>query len=81
MPACPIPAIGAQYEVLRIAVLGAALPPNARGGLMLFLHRGMWGWAGRVSSYATDHSQSPSLTPSVPRNGARSSFTCSPPWL
>ena len=37
--------IAAQYEVLRMAGLGEALPPTARSGLMLFLRRGMWGWA------------------------------------
>ena len=35
----------AQYETLRMAVLGEALPLEARSGLMLFLRRGMWGWA------------------------------------
>lgn len=35
----------AQYETLRMATLGEALPPDARSGLMLFLRRGMWGWA------------------------------------
>jgi hypothetical protein len=34
-----------QYETLRSAALGDALPPGARSGLMLFLCRGMWGWA------------------------------------
>jgi len=34
-----------QYELLRRAALGDALPPGARSGLMLFLCRGMWGWA------------------------------------
>ncbi len=34
-----------QYEVLRSAALGAPLPPDARHGLTLFLHRGLWGWA------------------------------------
>jgi hypothetical protein len=34
-----------QYETLRMAVLGEVLPPEARSGLMLFLRRGMWGWA------------------------------------
>lgn len=34
-----------QYETLRRAVLGGALPPEARAGLPLFLRRGMWGWA------------------------------------
>jgi len=28
-----------------MAALGEALPPTARSGLMLFLRRGMWGWA------------------------------------
>ena len=35
----------ARYETLRMAMLGEALPPDARSGLMLFLRRGMWGWA------------------------------------
>lgn len=34
-----------QYETLRRAALGDALPLEARAGLMLFLGRGMWGWA------------------------------------
>jgi len=34
----------AQYEALRGAVLGDALPPEARTGLLLFLRRGMSGW-------------------------------------
>jgi hypothetical protein len=42
---CSIPLITSQYETLRRAALGEALPPEARGGLMLFLYRGMWGWA------------------------------------
>ena len=37
--------ITAQYETLRAAALGEALPPEARHGLILFLRRGMWGWA------------------------------------
>jgi len=28
-----------------MAALGETLPPTARSGLMLFLRRGMWGWA------------------------------------
>ncbi len=28
-----------------MAALGEVLPPTARSGLMLFLRRGMWGWA------------------------------------
>ena len=34
-----------RYETLRRAALGEALPPEARAGLILFLQRGMWGWA------------------------------------
>lgn len=34
-----------QYEALRNAALGNTLPPEARSGLLLFLRRGMWGWA------------------------------------
>ena len=33
-----------KYESLRGAALGAALPPEARSGLALFLRRGMWSW-------------------------------------
>jgi hypothetical protein len=39
-----------QYETLRRAGLGDALPPEARSGLMLFLRRGMWGWARSATS-------------------------------
>ena len=28
-----------------MAALGEVLPPTARSSLMLFLRRGMWGWA------------------------------------
>jgi hypothetical protein len=34
-----------HYEILRRAALGDALPPEARASLLLFLRRGMWGWA------------------------------------
>ena len=39
-----------QYETLRRAVLGGALPPEARAGLPLFLRRGMSGWARAVTT-------------------------------
>lgn len=42
-----------QYETLRRAALGDALPVEARCGLMLFLRRGMWGWARAVASLST----------------------------
>jgi hypothetical protein len=41
--------IVARYERLRSAMLGEALPPDARSGLVVFLHRGMWGWARALS--------------------------------
>ena len=37
--------VATQYETLRSAALGGALPLDARAGLMLFLQRGMCGWA------------------------------------
>ena len=39
-----------QYEALRGAVLGDALPPEARTGLLLFLRRGMCAWARAVAN-------------------------------
>lgn len=42
-----------QYETLRAAALGNALPPEARAGLMLFLHTGMWNWARAVNAMCT----------------------------
>ena len=35
----------AQYEAMRAAARSEALPPEARTGLLLFLRRGMCGWA------------------------------------
>jgi hypothetical protein len=43
--ATPPAAIVARYERLRSAMLGEALPPDARSGLIVFLQRGMWRWA------------------------------------
>jgi len=54
----------AQYETLRRAALGDALPLEARAGLMLFLGRGMWGW---VRAMAT-MSALPQPTGSRPSN-------------
>ena len=47
--AAPPTAAVARYERLRSAMLGEALPPDARSGLVVFLHRGMWGWAHALS--------------------------------
>lgn len=41
--------VTSHYETLRRAALGEALPLEARSGLMLFLRRGMWGWAQTIN--------------------------------
>ncbi len=43
-------AVVSHYETLRRAALGDPLPPEARAGLLLFLRRGMWGWARAVAT-------------------------------
>lgn len=55
--------IVAQYETLRRAALGHALPFEARSGLMLFLRRGMWGWARAMVIVGASMSQQPSCSP------------------
>lgn len=50
--------LASEYEVLRAAALGEALPLMARSGLMLFLRRGMWGWA-KVLIAAADSAPEP----------------------
>lgn len=55
----------AQYETLRMAVLGEALPLEARSGLMLFLRRGMWSWA-RSSSGESARQEPLSVPRSAP---------------
>ncbi len=54
--------VAAQYEILRNAVFGEPLPPEARSGLMFFLRRGMWGWARTLA--AASNRQEPIFTPS-----------------
>ncbi len=44
-PVGPATDIGARYERLRSAMLGEALPADARSGLIVFLRRGMWSWS------------------------------------
>jgi hypothetical protein len=57
--------IVAQYETLRRAALGHVLPPEARSGLMLFLRRGMWGWARAMAIAGASMSQQPSCPPAL----------------
>lgn len=54
-----------QYETLRSVALGEALPPEARGGLLLFLRRGMYGWSRTVAAAL---SSPPQPTRSPPSN-------------
>jgi hypothetical protein len=61
---CSIPLITSQYETLRRAALGEALLPEARGGLMLFLYRGMWGWARTLQPATVPRQPLPTLCPS-----------------
>jgi len=44
-PTAHSPTVVEQYELLRAAMLGAALPSASRTGLIVLLHRGMWVWA------------------------------------
>ena len=64
---CPTPSslLTSQYETLRRAALGEALPPEARSGLTLFLYRGMWGWA-RTLPTASASRRPPSTTSTCP---------------
>ena len=64
----PQPSIVAvQYETLRRAALGEPLAPEARSGLVLFLRRGMWGWARAlaVASAPEQPIRSPSSAPAA----------------
>lgn len=53
-----------QYELLRAAALGTALPPEARSGLTIFLHRGMWAWV-RAILLGTPRQSSASALPAA----------------
>ena len=57
-------AIAAQYETLRMAALGEALPPEVRSGLMLFLRRGLWGWARMLAAPSARQEPTPPPLPS-----------------
>ncbi len=53
-----------QYELLRTAAFGTALPPDARSGLTILLHRGMWAWV-RASLPGAARKPSASVLPPV----------------
>jgi len=51
-----------RYETLRAAMLGAALPPEARSGLVILLHQGLWRWARALVSGTARPMPVPGLT-------------------
>jgi len=57
-----------QYETLRAAMLGETLPPAARSGLVVLLHRGLWAWVRTVALGTTRQEQIPTTAfgPSYP---------------
>lgn len=63
--------VAAQYETLRMAAVGEALPPEARSGLTLFLRRGMWGWARALAAAPAQPVRTPpSGSTPLPQSGA-----------
>jgi hypothetical protein len=72
--ATPPTAIAARYERLRLAMLGEALTPDARSGLVAFLHRGMWGWAHALS--VEPARLEPTSPPSSPPASDRRGIVC-----
>ncbi len=56
----------ARYEALRGAVLGEILQPEARAGLLLFLRRGMCGWARALPTMHAPQRSVGSRTSSLP---------------
>lgn len=62
-PVRSAPDIVADYEMLRATALGEALPIMARSGLMLFLRRGMWGWAQALTTAAKPAAEYVDLSP------------------
>jgi hypothetical protein len=61
-PATRSPTVAEQYELLRAAMLGEALPPDARAGLVVLLHHGMWAWTRTIVLDAARHRPIPAST-------------------
>ena len=74
--AAPPTAAVARYERLRSAMLGEALPPDARSGLVVFLHRGMWAWARALSVEPTRLEPMPSRSPAPAQLNDRRAIVC-----
>jgi hypothetical protein len=75
-PAAPPTAVVARYESLRSAMLGEALPPDARSGLVVFLRRGMWGWARALSVEPTRLEPTPSRSSAPAQLNDRRTIVC-----
>ena len=75
-PAAPPAAVVARYERLRSAMLGEALPPDARSGLVVFLHRGMWAWARALSVEPTRLEPTPSRSSAPAQLNDRRAVVC-----
>jgi hypothetical protein len=75
-PAAAQVAVVARYERLRSAMLGEALPPDARSGLIIFLQRGMWRWL-RMSPVETAKLEPiPSRSPAPAEGFERRAIVC-----
>ena len=72
-----------QYETMRTAARGEALPPEARCGLSLFLRRGMWAWARAPrppQARKPRPTRPPPPSPVIAVKSIEPSFTSSPAW-
>ena len=56
--------MAAHYERLRAGALGSALPAEARRGLGVLLHRGLWAWARTIALGAAWQEPRPASTAS-----------------
>ena len=57
-----------------MAALGEALPPEVRSSLMLFLRRGMWGWARTLVAASGRREPIPAQRSNPVEPGARSAI-------
>ena len=75
-PAAPPTAVVARYERLRSAMLGEALAPDARSGLVVLLHRGMWGWVRALSVEPARLESTPSRSSTPAQPNDRRAIVC-----
>ena len=75
-PAAAQVAVVARYERLRSAMLGEALPPDARSGLIIFLQRGMWRWLCMSPVETAKLGSVPSRSPASEHGSERRAIIC-----